>query len=191
MTSPNGNIFRVTGPLCGEFTGPGEFPTQRPVTRSFDLFFDLRLNKRLSKQPRGWWFGTPSWSLWRQCNGKWALKVNILGISSVDILSTGVAKFVNGGPPLLNLSKLIKVRTASTCRHITNKKMRHISTSFRIYFGPAHGSSPLPNTPFLQFHLYNLLYCLWASTFAEDVLPLLIDYDGMLIKDMFRICNIQ
>ena len=31
MTSSNGNIFRVTGPLCGEFTGPGEFPTQRPV----------------------------------------------------------------------------------------------------------------------------------------------------------------
>ena len=51
VTSSNGNIFRVTGPLCGEFTGPGEFPTQRPVTRSFDVFFDLRLNKRLSKQP--------------------------------------------------------------------------------------------------------------------------------------------
>ena len=68
MTSLNGNIFRVTGPLCGEFTGPGEFPTQRPVTRSFDIFFDLRLNKRLSKQPWGWWFETPSWSLWRQCN---------------------------------------------------------------------------------------------------------------------------
>ena len=29
MTSLNGNIFRVTGPLCGEFTGPGEFPTQK------------------------------------------------------------------------------------------------------------------------------------------------------------------
>ena len=37
MTSSNGNIFRVTGPLCGEFTGPGEFPTQRPVTWSFDV----------------------------------------------------------------------------------------------------------------------------------------------------------
>ena len=49
MTSSNENIFRVTDPLCGEFTGPGEFPTQRPVTRSFDVFFDLRLNKRLSK----------------------------------------------------------------------------------------------------------------------------------------------
>ena len=49
--SSNGNIFRVTGHLCGEFTGPGEFPAQRPVTRSFDVFFDLRLNKQLSKQP--------------------------------------------------------------------------------------------------------------------------------------------
>ena len=68
MTSPNGNFFRVTGPLCGEFTGPGEFPTQRPVTRSFDVFFDLRLNRRLSKQPWGWWFETPSWPLWRQRN---------------------------------------------------------------------------------------------------------------------------
>ena len=75
MTSSNGNIFRVTGPLCGEFTGPGEFPTQRPVKRSFDVFFDLRLNKRLSKQPWGWWFETPSWSLWRQCNvnTKWII----------------------------------------------------------------------------------------------------------------------
>ena len=68
MTSLNGNIFRVTGPLCGEFTGPGEFTAQRPVTRGFDVFFYLRLNKRLSKQPQGWWFETPSWSLWRQCN---------------------------------------------------------------------------------------------------------------------------
>ena len=67
MMSSNGNIFHVTGPLCGEFTGPGEFPTQRPVTRSFDVFFDLRLNKRLSKQSWGWWFVTPSRTLWRHC----------------------------------------------------------------------------------------------------------------------------
>ena len=68
VTSSNGNIFRVTGPLCGEFTGPGEFPAQRPVTRSFDVVFDLRLNTQLSKQPWGWWFETPSWSLWRHFN---------------------------------------------------------------------------------------------------------------------------
>ena len=78
MTSSNGNIFRVTGPLCGEFTGPGEFPTQRPVMRSFDVFFDLRLNKRLSKQPWGWWFEAPSWSLWRQCNA-WPLQRELNG----------------------------------------------------------------------------------------------------------------
>ena len=68
MTSSNETIFRVTGPLCGEFTGPGEFPAQRPVTRSFDVFFDVCPNKRLSKQPWGWWFETPSWSLRRQCS---------------------------------------------------------------------------------------------------------------------------
>ena len=70
MTSSNGNIFRVTGHLCGEFTGPGEFPTQRPVTRSFDVYFDLRPNKRLSKQSLGWWFETLSPPLWRHRNGK-------------------------------------------------------------------------------------------------------------------------
>ena len=69
MTSSNGNIFRVTGPLCGEFTGPGEFPTQRPVTRSFDVYFDLRLNKRLCKQSWGWWFQTLLCPLWRHSNG--------------------------------------------------------------------------------------------------------------------------
>ena len=68
MTSSIGNISRVTGHLCGEFTGPGEFPAQRPVTRSFDVFFDLCLNKRLSKQSRSWWFETQSRPLWRHCN---------------------------------------------------------------------------------------------------------------------------
>ena len=63
MTSSNGNIFRVIGPLCGEF------PSQSPVTRSFDVFFDQRLNKRLSKQSRRRWFETTSRSLWRHCNG--------------------------------------------------------------------------------------------------------------------------
>ena len=63
MTSSNGNIFRVTGHLCGEF------PAQRPVTRSFDVCFDLRLSKRLSKQSLGWWFETLPRPLWRHSNG--------------------------------------------------------------------------------------------------------------------------
>ena len=41
MTSSNGNIFRVTGPLCGNSPVIGEFPAQRPVTRRFEFLFSL------------------------------------------------------------------------------------------------------------------------------------------------------
>ena len=64
MMSPNGDIFRVTGPLRA---GTSKFPSQRPVTRSFDVLFDLCLNKRLSKHPRCLWFEM-SCSLWHHCN---------------------------------------------------------------------------------------------------------------------------
>ena len=61
--------FSVLLALCaGNSPVNGEFPAQRPVTRSFDVFFDLRLNKRLSKHSWGWWFETPSRSLWRDIN---------------------------------------------------------------------------------------------------------------------------
>ena len=62
VTSSNGNIFRVTDLLCGEF------PSQKPVTRSFDIYFDLHLNQQISKQWISWWFDSPSRSLWRDCN---------------------------------------------------------------------------------------------------------------------------
>ena len=68
MTSSNGNIFRVTGHLSEEFTGPRWIPAQRPVTQSFDVFFDLCLKNRLSKQSWGWWFEMLSRSLWRHRN---------------------------------------------------------------------------------------------------------------------------
>ena len=68
IKSSIGNIFRVTGHLCGKFTGPRWIPHTRPVTRSFGVFFDLRLNKRLSEQSWGWWFDTPSRPLWRHRN---------------------------------------------------------------------------------------------------------------------------
>ena len=73
MTSSNGNIFRVTGPLCGEFTGHRWIPLTKASDAEFDIFFDLHLNKPLSEQSRGWWFETPSRSLWRHCNGETSL----------------------------------------------------------------------------------------------------------------------
>ena len=68
MTSSNGNIFCITGPLWGEPPVTGGFPSQMPVTLSFDVFFDLCLNKRLNKQSRHRWFETPSCSLWCHYN---------------------------------------------------------------------------------------------------------------------------
>ena len=55
MTSLNGNIFRLTGPLCGESTVGNPpvtvgFPSQRASNAGFDVFFDVSLNKRLHKQ---------------------------------------------------------------------------------------------------------------------------------------------
>ena len=68
VTSSNGNIFRITGLLCGEFTGQQWIPRIKASDEGFFVFFDLRLEKRLSKQSLGWWFETPSRSLWRHCN---------------------------------------------------------------------------------------------------------------------------
>ena len=69
MTSSNGNMFRVTGHLCGEFTGPRWIPRTKASDARFDVFFDLRLNKWLSKQSWGWWFETLFRPLWRHRNG--------------------------------------------------------------------------------------------------------------------------
>ena len=69
VTSSNGTIFCINGPLWGVSTSHRWFPSQRLVTRSFDIVFDLHLIKWLSKQSRCQWFETPLCLLWCQCNG--------------------------------------------------------------------------------------------------------------------------
>ena len=69
MMSSNGNIFRVTGPLCGEFTGHRWISLTKASDAELWCSLICALNKRLSKQSWGWWFETPSCSLWRHCNG--------------------------------------------------------------------------------------------------------------------------
>ena len=74
MTLSNGNIFRVTGHLCGEFTGPRWIPRTKASDAEIWCFIYMRLNKRLNKQSWGCWFETLSRPLWRQCNvytGTW------------------------------------------------------------------------------------------------------------------------
>ena len=134
MTSSNGTIFRVTGPLCGEFIGPGEFPTQRPVTRRFDVFFDLRLNKRLSKQSWGWWFETLHWSLWRQCNGGVAIVFHEVHFIYWEHLKRGVS--------LLKLYQIVCMRDLLyVCIRIYNVFHVHSIWNSQTYSSQNHSSS--------------------------------------------------
>ena len=63
MTSSDGNIFRVTGHLCGEFTGHRWIPR----TKASDAAL-LRFLWSASEQSWGWWFETLSRPLWRHRN---------------------------------------------------------------------------------------------------------------------------
>ena len=95
MTSSNGNIFRVTGPLWGNPPVTGGFPSQRPVTRSFDVFFDLRLNKRLSKQSRRRGFEAPSPSLWRYHMNPLRPEDTKQSITHTVLINTGVHQILS------------------------------------------------------------------------------------------------
>ena len=70
MTSSNGNILCVTGPLWIDWS-PLESPHKGQWRRA--LIF---LNIRLSKQSRSRLFKTPSPSLWRHCNAEMSIKTS-------------------------------------------------------------------------------------------------------------------
>ena len=89
MTSSNGNIFRVTGPLCGDFTGHRWIPLTKAGDVELRCFFDLHLNKRLSKQSWGWWSETPPRSLWRHCNHAAIYLRSICNITVFDLIDSG------------------------------------------------------------------------------------------------------
>ena len=102
---------RVTGPLCGEFTGHRWIP-HTPVTRIFDVFFDLGLNVRLNKQSWGWWFETPSRPLWGHSNVFRLTKIHITVALWGD-------KLAIGGFPLQRASYKERV-SMSQCNHERN-----------------------------------------------------------------------
>ena len=61
MTWSTGNIFRVTGPLCGEFTGHRWISRTKASDAEFWCFlWSAPWKKRLGKQSWGWWIETPS-----------------------------------------------------------------------------------------------------------------------------------
>ena len=69
MMSSNGNIFHVTGPLWGDFTGDQWIPVTKASDVELWCFLWSASEQKLSKQPRRWWFEMPSHPLWCHCNG--------------------------------------------------------------------------------------------------------------------------
>ena len=82
MASLIGNIFRVTGYLCGESTGH-RWSTRTKASDAELVFFDLCLNETWNKQSWGWWFETPFRPLWRHRNDWQPLWILIILYHSV------------------------------------------------------------------------------------------------------------
>ena len=61
-------FFRVTGPMCGKFTGDRWISRTKASDAELWCFLWSTPKKRLNKQSRCWWFETPSCSLWRNSN---------------------------------------------------------------------------------------------------------------------------
>ena len=70
MTSSNGSIFLVTGPLWGEFTGHRWIPFTKDSNAELWYFLWSVPEQRLSKQSRRKRFETPLCSLWRHYKNK-------------------------------------------------------------------------------------------------------------------------
>ena len=103
MTSSNGNFFRVTGHLCGEFTGPRWIHH----TKASDAELWCYLwSKRLSKQWWGWWFETLSHPLWRHRNEchRWysSQKASNAGLSCFFVVSCEIPLNKQQFPTSLN-----------------------------------------------------------------------------------------
>ena len=68
MTSSNGDIFRVTGHLCGEFTGPRWIARTKASDAELWCFVWSASESTVRKLSWCWRFETLSCPLWRQCN---------------------------------------------------------------------------------------------------------------------------
>ena len=67
----NSTCFRVVAFVRGTHRSPLNSPHKGQWRGALMLSLICALKKLFSKQSRGWWFETPSRSLWRHCNGLW------------------------------------------------------------------------------------------------------------------------
>ena len=77
MTLSNGNIFRVTGPLLGEFTGHWWILLTKASDAELWCFL-WSTPEKIIKQSRRRWFETPLHLIWRRCSAKKRNMFNVL-----------------------------------------------------------------------------------------------------------------
>ena len=130
------NHFRLTGPLCGEFTGHRWIPSTK--ASDAELFSNLCLNKGLGKHSWGWWFETPSRPLRRHCNAPTHVDKFLLLHSGYSIMSHGFYLSCYLTPDL---------PTLDNCRYQTHKTKYY--ESFYSWYR---------NTSW-----YHLIYWIWIS----------------------------
>ena len=70
MTLSNGNLFRVAGHLCGEFTGQRWISRTKASDAELLAFLWSALEPAVQTRWRPRWFETSSFSLWRHCNNR-------------------------------------------------------------------------------------------------------------------------
>ena len=68
MASSNWNIFRVAGPLCGEFTSHRSIPLTKASDAGLWYYLSYVSEQTVEQKSRRWLVETPSRPLWRYCN---------------------------------------------------------------------------------------------------------------------------
>ena len=83
MTSSNGNIFHITGPLWGESTGHKWIPLTKASDFKLWCFLWSAPKQMVEqmRQSRCQWFEGPSCSLWSDCNGTNFIPVHYSGVT--------------------------------------------------------------------------------------------------------------
>ena len=110
----------------------GEFPAQRPVTTSFDVSFDLRLNKRLRNQSEGWWFETPSCSLWRHRMPKHLRRIPM---AHNTLKPTNDKKHNTIIPPKISAcGRLIRIHLSRCTKNTKRKKQKKRTAKVKGYW---------------------------------------------------------
>ena len=138
MASSNGNIFHVTGLLCGHSPITCEFPAQMASDPELWCFCLSSPEATIEQTMEMLVFETPSCSLWRHCNVQWICEILCLWFI---LASTGHHRMSLKFCQWLVCRGLFHYFTSSKKEEITWFRTYVIRLSFRIHDVLLHQNS--------------------------------------------------